>query len=518
MAFFPFMIEVEGHKALVVGAGQSAKDKIRTLTDFGADVTVVAPVISAEVVKQGKNIRIERRVYRPGECRGYEIVVAATDNPAVNKQIAHDAARFGAICSVNDDSSRSGFIFPQVIKRNKYSVAICADSTDDALAVKIKEKIEKSVPEKADEIAALFRKAKNELDHENEEKTRLADISGAVEGSVSGPDESETTESDQASEENHDDISATSEEGASSASGSDEVTRVYEEGSVLKVGTLSDRLSQVRADAVIAHLEAKGISCSKVLLRYRGSQTGQPADGEGQEDTTFLGADDALENGVIDIAVRRAEDVTHVLPEKLTIAACLPREDARNMLVTRQGTGNNEIEAIETDDISRKVQIEKFLRTGEARVTSEGIQAVINRLKAGETDAAVLAAADLKKLLFTEDKELDCEYIDIDKSLPPAGQGITVLETRDSGKAFEAAAELSDYDTMILFRSEWYFRRSFSASDDIVAALSILNGGQLLMKVMKYNGSDCVYFAGIDKPENGEALAGKLTEKIKKAL
>ena len=64
MAFFPFMIEVEGHKALVVGAGQSAKDKIRTLTDFGADVTVVAPVISAEVVKQGKNIRIERFAYQ----------------------------------------------------------------------------------------------------------------------------------------------------------------------------------------------------------------------------------------------------------------------------------------------------------------------------------------------------------------------------------------------------------------------------------------------------------------------
>ena len=45
MAYFPFMIEVKGHKALVVGAGQSAKDKIRALTEFGADVTVVAPIL-----------------------------------------------------------------------------------------------------------------------------------------------------------------------------------------------------------------------------------------------------------------------------------------------------------------------------------------------------------------------------------------------------------------------------------------------------------------------------------------
>ena len=70
MAYFPFMIEVKGHKALVVGAGRSAAGKIRDLADFGADVTVVAPVISADVVKQGKSVHIERRVYRPGRDKG----------------------------------------------------------------------------------------------------------------------------------------------------------------------------------------------------------------------------------------------------------------------------------------------------------------------------------------------------------------------------------------------------------------------------------------------------------------
>lgn len=492
MAYFPFMIEVEGHKALVVGAGQSAKDKIRALTDFGAVVTVVAPVISADVVKQGKNIRIERRVYRPGETKGYEIVVAATDNAAVNKQVAHDAARFGAICSVSGDPGRGGFIFPQIIKRSTYSVAVCADGMDADLAAKLRDKIADAVPEKADEIAALFSKARKKLDDaDGVGRTRLADIAAREN------DEPEYQASDKGQEITADDDTFNEED--------KEELRQEEEGEVIRIGALSGRLSQVRADAVISRLEEEGYRCSKVMLECPGAA----------ENTTIMNAGEALENYKIDIGVVDAGRIPEDIPETVSIIACLPREDARDVLVTKKGTGDNEVEVIETDCASRKAQIEKFLRTGEARVSSEGIQVIVNHLKADEADAAVLAASDLERLLMTDDDELDCEYIDVEKSLPPACQGITALMTRNTGKAHDAAAELSDNDAMTSMKAERHFMAVAGISpDDEAAAYSAMNGGMLFMKVMHRAGQKCVYFAGMGDPAAPEDLAEKLAAKF----
>lgn len=528
MAYFPFMIEVESHKALVVGAGQSAKEKIRSLTDFGADVTVVAPVISADVVKQGKNIKIERRVYRPGETKGYEIVVAATDNPAVNKQVAHDAARFGAICSVSGDPERGGFVFPQIIKRNMYSVAVCTEGMDSRLAAKLKEKIEDAVPEKADEIAALFSKARKKLDEQNKTgaedagsvRTRLADIrdeANSAKAAVTSGGSSVIQVHDGSEEHNRIDAEAG---GADSIqpdlSETVSVMDDSEEECVIRVGTLPDRLSQVRADAVISSLEAEGHTCSKVLFECPGTiGIGRLDESKDAESTTIMNAEDALINKKIDLAVRRAAELPDSIPDVIDAARCLPREDARDVLVTKKGTDENEIEVIETDDPARKAQIEKFLRNGEARLSSEGIQVIINHIKSGEADAAILPASDLERLLFTEDDELECEYIDIDKSLPPVCQGITVLETRKSGKAYEAAAVLSDDAAEISLAAERSFKAvERSSEDDVIAAYSAINSRMLFMKVMKKTRQRCVYFSGMDEPKNAELLGKQLAEKI----
>ena len=519
MAYFPFMIEVEGHKALVVGAGQSAKDKIRVLTDFGALVTVVAPVISADVVKQGKNIKIERRVYRPGETKGYEIVVAATDNPAVNKQVAHDAARFGAICSVSEDPGRGGFVFPKIIKRSTYSVAVCTDGMEEELAEKLIEKISDAVPEKADEIAALFSKARKKLDEQGSQasdmagksRMRLADIAGNEQNSA----EYEVTDN-----RIGDGLGERSDTGDTSDDAGERLPYgSIEEGSVIRVGALQDRLSQVRADVVITKLEADGYRCSKVILECPGAVTGRSDEPGLHDHTTIMNSEDALIKNEIDLAVRAAGDLPYDLPDMIAADSCLPREDARDVLVTKKGTGENEVEVIETDSPSRKAQIEKFLMTGEARVSGEGIQAIINRLKAGETDAAVLAASDIEKLLIMEDDELECEYIDVEKSLPSACQGITALETRESGKAHDAAASLNDKETMMSFRAERAFMKAAGAtSSDEIAAYSAVNGGKLFMKAMSRVRQKCVYFAGMDDPENGEQLAVQIADKMKAAL
>ena len=119
-------------------------------------------------------------------------------------------------------------------------------------------------------------------------------------------------------------------------------------------------------------------------------------------------------------------------------------------------------------------------------------------------------------LLLTDDEELDLEYIDVEKSLPVAFEGIVALETRTEGKAHDAAMTLSDHDTMIMLGAERAFVRSLGIGrEDAATAFSVINSGKLFMKVMIRNGQKCVYFAGMDNPENGEQLAEQLADKVR---
>ena len=498
MAYFPFMIEVKGHKALVVGAGQSAKYKIRALSEFGADVTVVAPVISADVVKQGKNVRIERRVYRPGETKGYEIVVAATDNSAVNKQVAHDAARFGAICTVADDPLRGGFIFPAIIKKDNYSVAISTDGKSPLLAKRLKETIEDALPEKADDMVALLGNARKSITESEgtpeEHKQRLADLADAEVKTIEA-DKEETLE--------------------------EKTARISsEEGEVIRVGSRESRLAQAQTDTVISMLTAKGYVCEKVLFKTTGDKMlDRPLQEFGGKAVFVTEIEDALLNGQIDIAVHSSKDMPAEIADTLTIASCLPREDARDVLVTRKGTDKNDIEVIGTSSLRRRVQIERFLTGGEIKILRGNVPTRLQKLKDGEFDAIILAAAGLNRLKLMEDEELQYEFIEPEKSLPAAGQGIIAIETRATGKAHDAAVLLNDDEAMTSLSAEREFMRVIGAGcHEAVAAYSVLIGGKIMMKVMKHIGGKCVYFAGTEESDKGLELAASLGEKINDAV
>ncbi|MBR3146587.1 MAG: hypothetical protein IKF54_00400 [Eubacterium sp.] len=485
MAYFPFMIEVKGHKALVVGAGRSAAGKIRDLADFGADVTVVAPVISADVVKQGKSVHIERRVYRPGETKGYEIIVAATDNPAVNKQVAHDAARFGAICTVADDPHRGGFIFPAIIKGDKFSIAISTDGKDDDLESSIKNTLKAKLPEKEEELAALLTRNGRDgaagtdgetiggQERNDAPRERLADIPGM--STVFENTEEAADEAEHAQEEPEN------------------------ESRVIRLGARDNRLDQILTDNVITMLSGRGYECEKVKLRY----------GE---------AEAALTSGEVDLVVRRAVDIPPVLPEGITVAACLPREDARDILVTRMGTDKNDINVIGTSEEVRKAQIERFLSLGEVTGIEGTVQERIKKLKDRKYDALIFDSCEVKKLMLIMDGELSFEFIQTDKSLPMAGQGITAVECRTDGKAHDAALDISDDTSMKSLEAEREFLRASGAvRNDEASAYSVINDGKILMKVMKPIAGKCVCFAGYEDEGRGLELARSLAERIKNA-
>ena len=146
--YFPLMIDLSGKRVLVVGAGQAAKYKIRSLAEAGADLTVIAPSLSPEVEGYKERVHYLQKAYKAGEASGFDIVVAATSDSTVNERILYDAKKAGAITCSAEKPKTGDFIFPAVIRRKDYQVAVSTDGADPHAAHELKKLINAGLEEK----------------------------------------------------------------------------------------------------------------------------------------------------------------------------------------------------------------------------------------------------------------------------------------------------------------------------------------------------------------------------------
>lgn len=133
--FFPAFLEVAGKPCLVVGGGPVARRKALALAACGARVTVVAPDV-ARGLRAGKNIALRRRAFAAGDLRSPApwLVIAATDDEALNRRVAGLCARRRIWVNVADRPALCGFILPAVVRRGALTFAISTGGASPALA------------------------------------------------------------------------------------------------------------------------------------------------------------------------------------------------------------------------------------------------------------------------------------------------------------------------------------------------------------------------------------------------
>jgi len=117
--YFPVFLDVRRKKCVVIGGGQVAFRKIRTLLDCGASVTVISPVLHPDLseLANKKSIQVIRRSYKSRDLKGAFIVIAATGTKETNRKVAKEAGRVGALVNVVDDPEPSDFIVPSLLRR-----------------------------------------------------------------------------------------------------------------------------------------------------------------------------------------------------------------------------------------------------------------------------------------------------------------------------------------------------------------------------------------------------------------
>lgn len=134
--------------------------------------------------------------------------------------------------------------------------------------------------------------------------------------------------------------------------------------------------------------------------------------------------------GAIDLAVHSAKDMPTALPPGLTIAAVLPREDPRDVLISRKAKTLRELRpgaTVGTASLRRQAQV-KRLRPDLDVVSFRGnVETRLRKLDEGVVDATLLALAGLRRLGLAD---VATAILEVDEFLPAVGQGIVAIETR----------------------------------------------------------------------------------------
>src|SRR5882724_607393 len=155
--YYPVLLDLRGRRSVVVGGGPIAEGKVAPLVDGGAAVTVVAPDLTAGLAALAREGRLTHvaRPYAPGDLEHAYLAIAATDDPEVNHAVHAEAEAKGVLVNVVDDPPYCGFILPSILRRGDLVVAVSTSGNAPALAVRVRERLERELGDEYARFLAL---------------------------------------------------------------------------------------------------------------------------------------------------------------------------------------------------------------------------------------------------------------------------------------------------------------------------------------------------------------------------
>lgn len=188
MNTFPLFFKLDNRKVLIVGGGDVALRKADLLSRAGAAITIVAPDICEELqaLLQDEKHELIYENYNKKYMQGARVIIAGTDDEALNHQVHADATELNIPVNVVDTPPLCDFIFPAIVDRNPIVIGISSNGKAPVLARLLRARLETLIPQGYGKLAKLAG------DFRAEVKTKIPTLTGrrqfwerAFEGQVS---------------------------------------------------------------------------------------------------------------------------------------------------------------------------------------------------------------------------------------------------------------------------------------------------------------------------------------------
>jgi len=179
---YPVFLKLDQLQTLLVGGGNVGLEKLQSLLSNSpsANITVVAPLIREELkkfVSDYSHVKIVQRPFEHTDLEGKDLVILATDNPDLHKQVKSLAEEKGILANVADTPDLCDFYLGSIVQKGQLKIAISTNGQSPTVAKKVKEVLTDAIPDAINESIENVNKIRNNLNGDFQYKVqRLNEI------------------------------------------------------------------------------------------------------------------------------------------------------------------------------------------------------------------------------------------------------------------------------------------------------------------------------------------------------
>ncbi|HLS38164.1 MAG TPA: bifunctional precorrin-2 dehydrogenase/sirohydrochlorin ferrochelatase [Sphingobacterium bovisgrunnientis] len=174
---FPIFVKMNQIQTLLVGAGPVGLEKLQAIFRSSplAKVKIVAEQIIPEVfefIADKETIQLERRSFQESDLDGKDLVVVASNNPELNKQIRDLTTKRHIMLNVADKPDLCDFYLGSIVQKGNLKIGISTNGKSPTMAKRLKEFFNEILPEEIDETLELLQEYRNQLRGDLEHKIK----------------------------------------------------------------------------------------------------------------------------------------------------------------------------------------------------------------------------------------------------------------------------------------------------------------------------------------------------------
>lgn len=154
--YFPFMVDLQGKKLVIVGGGEVAFRKCLLFLSFGAEIDVVSPSLWGDFASLEGRFRNIESPYEPAFLTGAFAAIAATDDRELNERIYRDCCHRNIPVNVVDMPELCSFFVPAVLQRGDLTIGVSTGGKSPALAGRIRRELAETYGEEYGERLELL--------------------------------------------------------------------------------------------------------------------------------------------------------------------------------------------------------------------------------------------------------------------------------------------------------------------------------------------------------------------------
>ncbi|MBI5869941.1 MAG: bifunctional precorrin-2 dehydrogenase/sirohydrochlorin ferrochelatase [Actinobacteria bacterium] len=179
MALYPANLKIDGRPCVIIGGGRVASRKAASLLECGARLKVVSPQLDPGFGEVGEFEHVARP-YEPGDLEGAFLVIAATDDEAVNRAVEEEAQALQLLLNVVDKPEQCNFYVPSSVKRGELMLTVSTGGQLPALSKRLRKQLEQEFPDEWEPALELLGEARGQvissIDDEEKKKECLTEL------------------------------------------------------------------------------------------------------------------------------------------------------------------------------------------------------------------------------------------------------------------------------------------------------------------------------------------------------